>query len=117
MSELGTDGTDRAREAFLTVLADSCNVSEAARAAGVPRRTVYNWRADDTEFAAAWDEAVETASDALEQVARDRAMSGQSDRMLEILLKAHRPDKFKERAAVEHTGDVHVVMQSHDQAL
>lgn len=96
--------TDRARGTFLAILAETCNVSEAARGAGIGRQSAYEWRANDPAFAAAWKEAEETAVDALEKAAWDRAKAGMSDRMLELLLKAHRPDKFKERVANEHTG-------------
>ena len=99
-----TNRTNRAREAFLEALEETCNVSEAARRAGIGRRTAYDWRDADQDFATAWDEAEDVAADKLEQVAWDRATSGQSDRMLEILLKAHRPEKFKDRVVQELTG-------------
>lgn len=56
-----TARTDRARETFLAVLRDTCNVSEAARAAGMGRRTAYDWRDADPTFSAEWDEAEEEA--------------------------------------------------------
>lgn len=99
-----TARTDRARETFLAVLAKQCNVSEAARAAGIGRRTAYTWREADPEFAAAWDEAEQEAVDKLEKVAWERASKGVSDRMLEILLKAHRGEKYVERQRTELTG-------------
>lgn len=89
--------TDRAREAFIATLGESCNVSQACRAANISRSAAYAWRDEDPEFAAAWKEAEEQAADALEQVAWERATTDKSDRMLEILLKAHRPDKFVEK--------------------
>jgi hypothetical protein len=95
--------TDRAREAFLAMLAETCNVSEACRAAEIGRRSAYDWREADPSFAAAWDEAEEVAADKLEKVAWDRATTGLSDRMLEILLKAHRP-KYRDSQRLEHTG-------------
>lgn len=98
------NGTDRARETFLEVLRDRCNVSEACRAANIPRRTAYNWRAEDGEFAEAWADAADEAADVLEGVAWDRATNGQSDRMLELLLKAHRPEKYKDRVVNELSG-------------
>lgn len=95
--------TDRARETFLLQLREVPNVSAAARAAKLSRRAAYEWRDADEEFAADWDEAVQEATDGLEQVAWERAKN-QSDRMLEILLKAHRPDKYVERQRIEHSG-------------
>lgn len=96
--------TDRARKAFLDHLAATCNVSEAARVAGFSRRSAYEWRDADADFASAWEDAENQAADMLEQVAYERATSGQSDKMLEILLKAHRPEKFVEKQKVEHSG-------------
>lgn len=95
--------TDRARETFLAQLRDVPNVSAAARVAGISRRAAYDWRDDDEEFASEWDDAVQEATDSLEQVAWERAKD-QSDRMLEILLKAHRPDKYVDRQQVHHSG-------------
>lgn len=111
--------TDRAREAFLTVLRETCNVSEAARAANIGRTVAYEWRADDPAFAAAWADAEQEAADKLEREAWRRGVEGTdkpvtfqgvitatykeySDRMLEILLKAHRPEKFTERQRLDH---------------
>lgn len=98
-----TASTNRARACFLAVFAESCNVSEACRQAGIPRRTVYGWRDADAAFAEAWSEAEEAAADKLVQVAWDRALAGESDRMLEILLKGHRP-KYRDKQAIEVTG-------------
>jgi transposase len=99
-----TARTDRARAAFLKVLAETCNVSEACRAAKIGRSTAYDWREGDPAFAAAWKDAEEEAIDSLERVAWDRAKIDKSDRMMEILLKAHRPEKYVERIRSELTG-------------
>lgn len=113
--------TDRAREAFLAVLRETCNVSEACRTAGISRSTAYEWRAENEKFAADWHDAEEEAADKLEREAWRRAVEGvdkpivhqgvitatykeYSDRMLEILLKGHKPDKYTERNKVEHSG-------------
>jgi hypothetical protein len=98
-----TDATGRARETFLRILEETCNVTEAARAAGFDRSTAYRWRDEDPAFAEAWKQAEEAAADKLEQVAFERAKGGQSDRMLEILLKGHRP-KYREKQRLEHSG-------------
>lgn len=73
-----------------------------------------NFSAPPGDFAAQWDEAIETAIDALEHEARRRAVKGvdepvfyqgnvcgvvtrYSDTLLIQLLKAHRPEKYRER--------------------
>jgi hypothetical protein len=95
--------TDRARATFLETLEETCNVSEAARKANMSRRAAYDWREADASFARDWDEAEQAAADKLEQVAFERATTGVSDRMLEILLKAHRP-KYRDKQAIEVSG-------------
>ena len=102
----------RARGVFLATLAATGNVSASAREAGISRKTAYQWRSKDAEFASDWRDAEESATDALEAEARRRAVEGwdepvwhqgeqcgtvrrYSDRMLEILLKGHRKE-FRE---------------------
>jgi hypothetical protein len=95
---------DRARKKriFLIVLEKTCNISHAARAAQIDRGTAYDWRQVDDAFNQAWIDAEEAAVDKLEQVAFERAIKGESDRMLEILLKSHRPHKYVEKQQVLH---------------
>jgi hypothetical protein len=81
---------------------------------------VYDRRDADPDFATAWDDAEQEAADALEREAWRRGVEGvdrpimyqgqvvasskeYSDRMLELLLKAHRPSKYKDRVANEHS--------------
>jgi hypothetical protein len=65
------------RETFLRTLAQTGNVSCAATAAGIKRRTAYDHRKNDAGFAALWDEAVEEAADGLEYEIRRRALEGE----------------------------------------
>lgn len=116
MKKPRTARTDRARATFLEEMRTTCNVSHSARAAGVGRRTVYDWRDADPEFAAAWDDAEEEAVDMLEKAARDRALDG-SDRMMEILLKAHRPEKYVERFKGEISGGMSITVTGEDAGL
>lgn len=112
-----TKRTDRVKEKFLTVLRQTCNVSEAARSAGIGRRTAYEWRDSDEAFAADWEDAEQEAADNLEREAWRRGVEGvdkpvtyqgeitatfkeYSDRMLELLLKGHRPEKYKDRREI-----------------
>lgn len=109
--------TSRAREQFIEVLSVTANVSEAARAVGFSRTALYVLRNSDPEFAAAWDEAVQVATDALEREAWRRAVEGweepvfyqgsevgavrkYSDKMLELLLRAHRPERYRDETAI-----------------
>lgn len=113
----------RWKAVFLADFAVYGNVSQAARVAKVTRQTVYAHREADPEFLAAMDDAQEQASDVLELEARRRAVEGvqkpvfqrgelvgtireYSDTLLVVLLKANRPDKFKERGTMEHSGAV-----------
>ena len=92
--------TDRAREKFLETLRATCNVSAACRSSKVGRSAMYAWRKEDEEFAAAWDEAEAEAVDNLEGVAYERAMSGQSDRLVEVLLKGHRRERYGDKTLI-----------------
>lgn len=109
------------KELFLENLAMNGNVTLAARAAGWKYPTVAErYRAEDDRFAEAWVDALSQATDAMEYEARRRAMEGwdepvwymgeqvgsvrkYSDRLLEMMLKAHRPGRFREIQQAENT--------------
>jgi hypothetical protein len=86
---------------FLEVLASGNTVEMAARSAGVHRVTAYRHRKEEPEFAAQWDQALESGSDMLEEIAIARARQ-HSDMLLMFLLKARRPDRFIDRQRLEH---------------
>ena len=81
---------------FLEAIRSSGNVRLAARAAGIDRSTPYQRARRDPVFAAAWAEATEDAIDLLEAEARRRALAS-SDQLLMFLLRAHRPEKYRDR--------------------
>ena len=104
---------------FLEILRSTGNVSAAAEEAGITRRAAYKARSKSQKFAAQWDEAIDRAIERLELEARRRAYTGvekgvyyrgqrvdtvreYSDQLLIVLLKAHKPEKYRER--YEHTG-------------
>ena len=79
----------------------------------MPRSALHERRAADPAFAAAWDDALDGAMDAIEEEARRRAIEGTeepvfyqgkqigrvrkySDALLMFLLRAHRPIRFEE---------------------
>jgi hypothetical protein len=120
--------TEARRERFLNALAETGNITAAVVLAGTSRTRVYELRKVDEDFRAAWDEAENSASDKLEAEAWRRAVDGvpeplvsagkivrdddgnpiairrYSDAMLTLLLKARRPEKFRERNSVEKSG-------------
>jgi hypothetical protein len=95
-----------ARARFLAKLATTGNVTTAAKAAGHARKHVFELRAKDENFAAAWDEAMATACDALAEDVRRRACEdiepGNIDTLLLAQIKAHRPAQRSD--SLERTG-------------
>lgn len=61
---------------FLTVLGDTCNVSEACRRSKVPMTVVYRRRKMDAGFRAEWIETIGMAYQRLELVLLERAFNG-----------------------------------------
>jgi hypothetical protein len=89
--------------AFLAALRNSANVRYSCEKAGIGRRTAYDRKEKDKDFANAWADALEDACDALEAVATTRARES-SDVLMIFLLKAHRPEKFRENVNVKLNG-------------
>ena len=130
----------RERQAtFLESFALYGNIVRACLETEIPRRTVYNWKIKDDEgkyadldFMKLYDVARQEAVAVLEGEAWHRAVEGEptpitvagvrvdvekkSDVLLIFLLKAHAPEKYRERydvnvaGKVEHTGQVHLYM-------
>lgn len=111
---------DARRRAFLAALRECGTISRACAASGLDRGESYKLRKADPEFAAGWDAALESFADALEDEAKRRAVDGverpvyqggklvgtvveRSDRLLEVMLKAKRPE-YRERSSVELSG-------------
>ncbi len=109
------------RKAFLAVLAQTASVTRAANQIGLSRGHMYTVRAADAVFAADWDSAVEEGTDRIEDEALRRAVDGwdepvyhqgvmcgtvrrYSDGLLTMLLKARRPEKYRDRSSLELGG-------------
>lgn len=122
------------KRAFLAAYARTGNVTQAAAAAGITRRTHYVWLHEDgpdgDAYREAFERAEEEAADWLEAEARRRAVEGvvrykfdkkgnplrhpvtgepyyeleYSDTLLIFLLKGARPDKYADRQKHEVTG-------------
>ena len=109
-----SDRTAKKRQAFLAALAETANVLKSSEIARIARRTVYDWKSADSEFADAWERALDIGTDALEDEAVRRAHDGvdepvfyqgkacgvvrkYSDTLLIFLLKGRRPEKYRDR--------------------
>lgn len=106
---------------FLAALGRGVSVGGAAFEAGLSRSTACEWRAADADFAERWAAALEVGTDALEDEARRRAMLGVetpvfyggkdvgkvckfSDTLLMFMLRARRPETYRDRITTEHVG-------------
>lgn len=122
---------DSVNTKFLATLSDTGNMTAACMVAGISRTEMYRRRDADPALRAAWEAAIEVSVDKLELVARDRALQGvkepvyykgdvvghvhkPSDRLMELLLKAHRPDKFNPVQKLEHSGGVSIAVMQFD---
>jgi hypothetical protein len=115
--------TPKKQRQFLARIADGWSITDGAKAVGVRRETIYAHKAADPAFAAALTAAVDAGTDVLEDAARQRAVDGvvhetpiyhqgkpvgkvvetkYSDSLLIFLLKARRPEKYRDQV------DVHV---------
>lgn len=109
--------TLKKRDSFLEELRLRGNVFDACQVADLTRSVAYAWRQDDADFAAAWETALDEAADRMEREAHRRAVEGvdkpiyhqgvrvdvvreYSDTLLIFLLKAARPEKFRENKAI-----------------
>lgn len=101
----------RWEKAFLAGLREHGLVCRAAQDAGISKSWVYDRREASTRFARLWDEALDISTEILEAEAMRRALSHESpsDTLLIFLLKARRPNVYRDNVKVEHFGQVGVV--------
>lgn len=106
------------KHAFLESYKLWANISFACETAGVARRDVYNWQETDQDFVLAMRQAGEAATERLEKEAWRRATEGSpytrtsyyrgepvgtdhkieySDQLMMLLLRARRPDLYREK--------------------
>lgn len=103
--------TRDAQGRFLDALTDGATIAAACATAGIGRRTAYDWRKAEPAFAAAWTEALDIGTSALEDEAVRRAVVGvdepvfyrgevcgtvtkKSDTMLIFVLRRRRPEIY-----------------------
>lgn len=101
---------------ILDRLTQSPNVAAACRHARITRKTAYQERIADPEFAIAWEEARQMGLDALEDKAIGRAEK-ESDTLMIFLLKAHRPERYNVPTNLRHSGDRENPIEVNDASL
>ena len=135
LPELKSTPAERERvwdDTFLQVLAQTCNVTASAKAAGISRQHAYRTRDHDPGFAGRWDEAIAEGVDVLRATAwrlatggitEPRTVAGErvdvkvySERVLLRLLEAHDP-MFRPGHKLEHTGTVSLRDDDYDSWL
>jgi len=89
-----TEQQQKAR--YLAAVAKLGTLTAGCRAARCSPHSVYRWREHDEAFALGEHEVREAFVDGLEEEAVRRARDG-SDKLLNMLLGALRPDKYKRR--------------------
>ena len=89
--------------AMLLAVREHGSLACAARAVGVSRMTVYNWKDDDPAFEAAILQAQEGAWDALERSMYQRACAGDTIAAI-FMLKGRRPKVWHDKARLEVSG-------------
>ena len=134
MTKSGTDRkkqvsfTDNLKRKFLCELRRTCNITRASQKINISRVTAYSAKKVNPEFAAAWENALQEGIDLLEDRARQRAFEGierniyyqgkvignqkeYSDGLTMFLLKAHRPEKYRDNQNInlQQSGGVLVV--------
>jgi len=109
------------KEIFIKELARIPNVTAAARKAKIPRSTAYSERDTDADFAAAWEDALESSIEVAEGELYRRSVNGvpepvyyqgqrvgyirrYSDALLMFLLRSHKPQQYQERTRAEISG-------------
>lgn len=92
-------GAGEWRPLFLASLREDGCVRYACTAAKISRVTAYEHKETDPEFAGQWEISLQEAIESLEREAARRAKKS-SDVLLIFLLKAHRPEKYRDKVAL-----------------
>lgn len=87
----------------IDAIADRKTVAGAARAVGVSRKTLYNWKRANPAFADRWDDAQEGITDDIEATAIEKAIEDRDTALLIFLLKTRRRILYQE--SIAHTGE------------
>jgi hypothetical protein len=117
---MSTSVPQRKKKAFLAAMAETGNISAAAKIAGIDRHSHYDWLKDDPDgsYAEAYETARIESIESLEKEARRRALTGYlkpvyqggkkvgtirefSDTLLIFLLKGAKPETYRDNVHLE----------------
>lgn len=103
--------TATVKDMFITALKRLHNVSVVCEVLKIGRKTVYEWRDEDKEFAARWEEAKLYSCEALESAAYvklteaytdgRRRLSMPEEKLTEFVLTGMFPDKYRQKYGVD----------------
>jgi hypothetical protein len=93
------------KPAFLAALRHVPVVSHACEAVNVDRSTAYKARENDEQFAADWEDAMETGIDRAERAAMQRAVDGWEEPVIDKGRMAYRYERVVAKAQHAETGE------------
>jgi hypothetical protein len=97
--------TKAKKEKWLLAYAEHGTCKAACEHVKIETSTAYRARQRDADFAERWDALEHATTKILEETAYERAING-SDRLAEFMLKARRPDRYRESLKLEHGGKI-----------
>lgn len=112
------EDVDSRKRAWLEAFEESGTVVGACKSTGMPRSTAYLWRTKDEAFLLAWHDIEEATTERMEREAYRRGVEGvqrdvyhmgrvvgaerqYSDVLLIFMLKARRPERYRDNVKVE----------------
>lgn len=117
--------------AFCAALASTGMVRKACDAVGISMQTAFRWRKDIPQFADMWDEASNVGTTLAEDEAWRRAVDGvdkpvyykgeridtikeHSDTLLVTILRARKPDVYRDNSRLELAGKLELSSMTDD---
>ena len=116
LADIDVKSTIEKKALFLAHLSNYCNITKSAKAAGISRDVVYEWKKVDDQFCEDLDVARAIGFEAMEDEMHRRAFEGSlkitkqgayrefSDTLAIFLSKATKPERYSERIRNEITG-------------
>jgi predicted ArsR family transcriptional regulator len=99
------------KQRFLEKLTKTPIVEVACKQAGLPRTTYYRWRKEDEAFAATCDEAIETSSDLINDMAESQLISAIKEKNLTAVMYWLRHHHKAYRTRIEVDAKIEALQQ------